>query len=280
MAKSEASVEFVIESETANLVDIKELWRYRELLYFFSWRDVKIKYKQAALGVLWALLQPVFMVLIFTFLFSNALKVPASELPYTVYAFSGLLLWNLFSSGINNANNSMVASAQIIKKVYFPRLIIPFASVMSAAFDFIVAFALYIVVLIYFGVEVNWLQLLYLWPCSIILAIIGTLGPSFLLSALTVKYRDFKYVVPFALQVLFFLTPVIYSPTVFRHDWIQHIVSLNPIFAAIQLWRLPIEPLQVFKPELISTSIGSAIVFFFVGLLYFRKTERYFADLA
>jgi lipopolysaccharide transport system permease protein len=174
----------------------------------------------------------------------------------------------------------MIASAQIIKKVYFPRLIIPFAAVMSAAFDFIVALALYIAVLFYFGVEVNWLQLVYLWPCSIILAIIGTLGPSFLLSALTVKYRDFKYVVPFALQVLFFLTPVIYSPTVFRHDWIQQIVSLNPMFAAIQLWRLPIEPMQVFNATLISTSIGSAIVIFVVGLLYFRKTERYFADLA
>lgn len=280
MQKTDATIENVIEAENSRLLNLGELWHYRELLYFFTWRDVKIKYKQTVIGIFWAILQPIFMVAIFTVFFSSALKAPTSEIPYPLFAFSGLLMWNLFSSGLTNAGNSMIANAQIIKKVYFPRLVIPFAALVSSAFDFLMAFVVFVVMLLYYSIDVSWLQLLYLWPLSFLLAIVGTLGPGFLLSALNVKYRDFKYVIPFALQALFFLTPVIYSTSIFKQAWIQYVLALNPMYTAIHLFRQPLMPDQVMEPVLTLISITSTVFFFIIGIVYFKSTERYFADLA
>jgi lipopolysaccharide transport system permease protein len=274
--------EYVILPENNNkLLDLAELWMYRELLFFFTWRDIKVKYKQTTLGVLWALLQPVFLVLIFTVFFAGALKAPATSLEYPVFAFSGLILWNLFSTGLTNAGNSMITNAQIIKKVYFPRLVIPFSAVISSAFDFLMGFIVFSAMLIFYRVEIDWLALIYCWPLALMLAVLGTLGPGFLLSALSVKYRDFRYVIPFVIQALFFLTPVVYSVTIVRQTWIHYLLALNPMYGAISLFRQPLESGTGYDvPYANMLSIISTILFFMVGLLYFKRTERYFADLA
>jgi len=196
-------IEDVIDSSNRGLFNWRELWRYQELFYFFTWRDIKIKYKQTVLGFLWAVLQPLFMMIIFTFFFGRALHVPSQGLPYPVFVFSGLLLWNMFSSGIASASNSMVNNASIIKKIYFPRLIIPVSSILVALFDFVMAFILFVPILIYYKQPLS-LDFLWCWPMALVIAFVATLGPSSLLAALNVKYRDFRYVIPFIVQVLFF----------------------------------------------------------------------------
>jgi len=159
----EQETEMIIEPTRALSLNIRELWQYRELFYFFTWRDIKVKYKQTVLGVLWVVLQPLMTVLIFSLFFGRALKVPSEGIPYPVFVFSGLLLWTVFSSGISNAGNSMISNAQIIKKIYFPRLIIPVSSILVALFDFLVSLFVFIAVLVYYGVEVNLLEVVLAW---------------------------------------------------------------------------------------------------------------------
>ena len=195
-------VEYVVDANRRNLFDWQELWSYKELFYFFTWRDIKIKYKQTALGFLWAILQPLLMMLIFTFFFGRALNVPSQNLPYPVFVFSGLLLWNMFSSGLTNSANSMVNNSQIIKKIYFPRLIIPVSSILVALFDFLMAFILFVMLLFFYQQPVLLVAVVY-WPIALIICLVATLGPGCLLAALNVKYRDFRYVIPFLVQVLF-----------------------------------------------------------------------------
>ncbi|MFY8035782.1 MAG: ABC transporter permease, partial [Cyclobacteriaceae bacterium] len=187
--------EYTIEPSEGRVLDWGELWRYRELFYFFTWRDIKIKYKQATLGFLWAILQPLFMMVIFTLFFGKALNIPSQNLPYPIYVFSGLLIWNLFSTGLTNASNSMVNNASIIKKIYFPRLIIPVSSILVALFDFLMAFILFVPILLFYQQSVS-LSALVLWPVALIIAIVATLGLGSWLAALNVKYRDFRYVIP------------------------------------------------------------------------------------
>ena len=176
--------EHVINS-SRRLFHWKELWRYRELFYFFTWRDIKIKYKQTVFGFLWAVLQPLMMMGIFTLFFGRALQIPSQNLPYPVFVFSGLLLWNTFSTGLTNSANSMVSNAHIIKKVYFPRLIIPVSSILVALFDFLMAFALFIPLLIFYRQPVAWTAVLC-WPLALGICLLATLGPGSLLAALNV----------------------------------------------------------------------------------------------
>jgi lipopolysaccharide transport system permease protein len=275
----ESKIEVIIEPVNKKLIDWKELWEYRELFYFFTWRDIKVKYKQTTLGILWALLQPIFMVLIFSFFFGNRLQVPSDDLPYPVFAFSGLLLWNLFSSGVTNAGNSMVSNAHIIKKIYFPRLIIPFSAIISATVDFAIAFGVFLIMLLFFKTDVDMVSMFYCWPLSIIIAFVGTSGVGSLLSALNVKYRDFRYAIPFMIQALLFLTPVIYPVSMLQHQWIKYLLAINPIYAAISCFRIPLTPSSI-DPTLFMISVGSGAVLFLSGILYFKRTEMYFADLA
>ena len=173
----------------------------------------------------------------------------------------------------------MIANAAIIKKVYFPRLVVPVSSIIAALFDFIFGFIVFIGMLFYYHLSVDWLTLIYAWPLALVLATLGTLGPGCLLAALNVKYRDFRYAIPFLIQALFFLTPVIYPVNLLKYPILKYLVSLNPVCAAIDLFRLPfaVEPADL---QLTGISIFSTVLFLLVGLLYFRKTEQYFADLA
>lgn len=256
-----------------------ELWQYKELFYFFTWRDIKVKYKQTLLGFAWAILQPFVLMVIFSVFFGRALNVPSDGIPYPLFAFSGLMLWNVFSTGLSGAGNSMVSNANIIKKIYFPRLIIPMSSILVAVFDFFMAFLVYLGLVFYYGYGMSW-QLLYLLPLSLVLTVIATFGPGTLIAAMNVKYRDFRYILPFMIQILLFLTPVIYPISMMaNYPWLQKALALNPMYAPISLIRhaLVDRPLEW---EMVGVSIVSGLVFLLIGIFYFRKTESYFADLA
>jgi lipopolysaccharide transport system permease protein len=271
-------IEYSIESTGRKWFEWKELWRYRELFYFFTWRDIKIKYKQTVLGFLWAILQPLFLMLIFTFFFGRALNIPSQNLPYPVYVFSGILIWNMFSAGLTSASNSMVNNALIIKKIYFPRLIIPVSAILVALFDFLMAFILFIGILLYYQQPVSWLFIL-IWPFSLLVAMLATLGLGSWLAALNVKYRDFRYVIPFLVQVMFFLTPVIYPISMLNYPVLKYLLACSPMFAAVELFRFPLTGLLP-DPIFMALSLTSGLLFLIVGILYFKQTEDFFADFA
>lgn len=274
----ETGHERIVDASQRKLFDFRELWNYKELFYFFTWRDIKIKYKQTFLGFLWAILQPLLMMLIFTFFFGRALNVPSDNVPYPVFVFSGLLLWNTFSSGLSTSANSMVNNAAIIKKIYFPRLVIPVSSVLVALFDFLMAFLIFIPVLIYYQQPLS-ADAIWSWPLAIFASLIATLGPGALLAALNVKYRDFRYVIPFLVQVLFFLTPVIYPISLLKYPALQYFLALSPMYAAIELFRFPITGADI-NITFVALSLISNAVLLVAGLIYFKRTEDFFADFA
>ena len=278
MPDTTESREHVIDASRQSLFNWGELWNYRELFYFFAWRDIKIKYKQTALGFLWAVLQPLIMMLIFTLFFGQALQVPSQGLPYPVFVFSGLLLWNIFSTGLTASAYSMVNNSHIIKKIYFPRLIIPVSSVLVAVFDFLMAFLLFGALLLYYQQPVAWTAVIY-WPLAAALCVIATMGPGNLLAALNVKYRDFRYVIPFLVQVLFFLTPVIYPVSLLKYPLLKYIVVMSPMYAAIELFRYPLVGASL-NTTFILISMASGLILLLAGTFFFRRTEEFFADLA
>lgn len=272
-------IEYVIESSKRRIIDLKEIWQYRELFYFFTWRDVKVKYKQTALGIVWVVLQPILTVAIFSLFFGRALNVPSAGLPYPVFVFSGLLLWNVFSSGVNTAGNSMLTHAPIIKKIYFPRIIIPISSILVSVIDFLIAFIVFVMMLIYYHVSVDITALSVFWPLAIILTLAGSVGISCWLAALTVKYRDFRFVVPFVLQIALFVSPVIYPTSILKDNLLNYVFALNPMYSAITFFRAPLMQSSL-NVNLVLISITSTIFFLFLGISYFKKTEAYFADIA
>lgn len=270
--------ERVIDANAKALFNWKELWDYRELFYFFTWRDIKIKYKQTLLGFLWAVLQPLIMMLIFTYFFSKALNVPSQNLVPQIFIFSGLLPWNLFSSGLTNAANSMVNNANILKKIYFPRLVVPVSAIFVALFDFLMSFIVFVFLLIFYRQPVS-LAALWSWPAAVIISVLACLGPGSLLASLNVKYRDFRYVIPFLVQVMFFLTPILYPVSFLSNPLLQFLVSLSPMYAAIELFRLPLTGVASINMMFLGISCVSAIFFLTIGITYFKRTEEFFADL-
>ena len=272
-------IEYEIKPQKKLTLGINELWQYRELFYFFTWRDIKVKYKQTVLGFAWAVLQPFLMMIIFSVFFGKALNVPSDNIPYPIFVFSGLLLWNVFSTGVSNAGNSMVSNANIIKKIYFPRLIIPFSSILVSLFDFLMALMVYIGMLIYYQTNIDFIRMLIFIPSGLLIAIMSTFGIGTFLAALNIKYRDIRYVIPFLIQVLLFLTPVIYPISILPKLWMKYLIAINPMYSAIELFRSGIieKPLDY---NLLLVSIISAFLFLLIGVFYFRKTEAYFADLA
>lgn len=259
-------------------LSLRELWQYRELFYFFTWRDVKVKYKQTVLGIFWAVLQPLFMMFIFTLFFSQKLSSDTGGIPYPLFVFSGLLLWNLFSNGLTNAGNSMVTNSNIIKKIYFPRLIIPISSILSSLIDLGFAFVVFIVMIIWYSPPVNLAYAFVFWPLGILFGCLATFGPGCWLAALNIKYRDFRYVIPFIVQVLLFVSPVIYPEMMVKQKGLQILLAANPMYAAIEIFRIPLNH-GVVNLELVGISVFSGVILLITGLLYFKKTEMYFADL-
>lgn len=273
------NIEFEIKPQNKFSLGLKELWEYRELFYFFTVRDIKVKYKQTVLGFLWAVLQPLIMALLFTVVLGRAVgNTGALDMPYMAFALSGLVIWGVFSSGLNNAGNSMVTNAHIIKKIYFPRLIIPASSVLVGLFDFIMAFVLFVVYCLFTGMPFSPMGLLY-FPLSILLACIATFGGGTLLAALNVKYRDFRYIIPFLIQFLFFATPVVYSLDLITNEYLVYAFSLNPMFAPLDIFRASFAGGHLHVTEDL-LSIATSLLILVIGTVYFRKTEAYFADLA
>lgn len=270
--------EYSIEPSGKNLYNWRELWQYRELFFFFTWRDVKVKYKETFLGILWVVLQPAVTVLIFTLFVGHALKVPSEGLPYPVFAFSGLLFWTMFSASVNSGGNSMISNAPIIKKIYFPRIIIPISSILVSSVDFLVSLLAFLAMLMFYQVPVDFPRIAVCWPAAFLLMFISTMGISCWLAALIVKYRDFRFVIPFALQVGLFVTPIIYPVSILDHEWVSYVMAINPLYGAIMLFRTPLG-LDINLTSL-GISAGSAIFFQFWGLYYFKRTEAYFADIA
>ena len=272
-------MEFEIKARPKFGLGLQELWEYRELFYFFTVRDIKVKYKQTVLGFLWAVLQPLAMALLFTFFLGKAISnyIPM-DLPYDVFAFSGLVLWGIFSSGLNNAGNSMVSNANIIKKIYFPRLIIPISAVLVGLFDFLMAFVVFILFCLFKHIAFSWSAILY-FPLSALLACMATFGSGTLLAALNVKYRDFRYIIPFLIQFILFLTPVIYPASITGNVYLKILMAFNPMTAPLDLFRAGITEGHLhIRADLIS--LTSSLLLFVVGLVYFKKTEAYFADLS
>lgn len=272
-------MEYEIKPKSKLSLGLEELWEFRELFYFFTWRDIKVKYKQAVLGIFWAILQPLFMTVIFSFLLGKAIDDQAHlTIPYPVFALSGMLLWGIFSGGMSNAANSMVTNANIIKKIYFPRLIIPISGVLVACVDFVMAFVVFIAALFWYQVPVSWAGLLLI-PPAVVLASIAAMGVGTFFAALNVKYRDVRYIIPFLVQALLFLTPVVYPVTITSNTIVQKLLQLNPMAGALELFRGVFRD-HVINWETVGLSSISCAVFFIIGILYFRKTESYFADLA
>jgi lipopolysaccharide transport system permease protein len=269
--------EEVIDSTQRIFINWREIWKYRELFYFFTWRDIKIKYKQTVLGFLWAVLQPALMMVIFT-VFARTLSIQSNGLPYQVFVFSGLLVWNIFSNGLTAASNSIINNSLIIKKIYFPRLVIPVSAILVALFDFFMGSVLLVPLCLYFRQAID-LSALWLWPVSIVVCMLGTLGAGCWLAALNIKYRDFRYIIPFVVQVMFFVSPVIYPITMIDNEIIRHILVASPAYAAIELFRVPFGGAMP-DPFYMTISLLSGLFFFVTGLLYFRKTEAHIADIA
>ena len=257
---------------------LKELWQYRELFYFFTWRDIKVKYKQTSLGIVWALLQPLGMMLIFTFIFSKTLKIETPLSHYPVFVLSGLILWGLFNSSVSHAAESMLQHAGMIKKIYFPRLIIPCSAILLALFDFLIALIIFIALCIWFNQSIT-LAAVFFFPAGIALTLFAAFGLGTFLSALNIKFRDFRYVVPFMLQVIFFSSQVIYPLQSIQQTELKYLLALNPLNGAIELFRAP---LIGSAPDMnvVLISLAIAILLVIIGFFYFRKTENYFADIA
>jgi lipopolysaccharide transport system permease protein len=267
----------VIRPASGFSLNMEELRNYRELFYFFTWRDIKVKYKQTYLGVAWALIQPLALMLLFTFVLARNFQVNTGGMPYEIFSLSGLILWNLAYSSIAGASESMIQQSNIIKKIYFPRLIIPCSSVLTSFFDFLLAFTVFLIFCLFYRQPVSW-EAVYYFPLGILLVLMSAFGIGTFLSALNVQYRDFRYVVPFLLQLMFFGSQVIYPLNNVQPEWLRWVLGLNPVNGAIELFRHPLG--HSLDPVIVLAGFASAFLFTFTGLIYFRKSEAYFADLA
>lgn len=258
-------------------VDLPEILRYRDLLYIFVWRDIKVRYKQTAIGVLWAVFQPLLTMLIFSFFFGRLAKIPSDGAPYPIFVYTGLLLWNYFSAALTNASDSLIGGESIIKKVYFPRLLLPASTVVTPAIDFAISFLVLGALMLFYRFIPGWEGLL-LMPVFLIVSMISALGIGLFLSAVNVKYRDVRYALPFFIQILLYITPVIY-PVNLIPDKYQWVAYLNPMTGVITLARSLILNTSPANWNLLLISFGVSVVLFILGLAYFRKTERFFADV-
>ena len=258
-------------------LNLREVWEYRELVYFFSWRDIKVKYKQTFLGILWVVLQPCLLVLLFVGIFGNLTPASSeSRTGYAAYVLSALVFWQLFSSIISATGESMLSNGPILKKIYFPRLIIPLSIVLTALVDFIVSIVVFLILCLVFSQPISLYHIPH-FMAAIVLDILLAFSLGSIIGTLNVKYRDFRYVVPFILQLLFFATPIVYKVVVFKNELIRKLLMVNPVSAVIELSRslLSSEPPNY---QVILTGIVTTLILFVTALVYFKRAEAYFAD--
>lgn len=255
-------------------VDLHELWEFRDLLYFFTWRDIKIRYKQTFLGFAWAVIQPFFAMVIFTLFFGNLAKLPSDGIPYPIFAYAALLPWTLFSESLTRSTSSMVMNANVLKKVYFPRVALPISSVLSPLLDFSIAFSILILMMAYYTImptaNIVWL------PALILLALITSLGIGLWTSALNAMYRDFQYVIPFIIQIWMFASPVVYSASMIPEQY-RFLYGLNPMAGVIEGFRWTLFGTDA-PGSVIIVSVAISFLILISGAFFFRRMERTFAD--
>lgn len=258
-------------------IDFNEIWRYRELFWFLAWRDILVRYKQTVIGIAWALIRPIVTMIIFTVIFGKLAKLPSDGIPYPVLTFTALLPWQFFANALSESSSSVVANANMISKIYFPRLIIPGSTVISGLVDFLLSFIILLVLMAWYEV-VPTLAVLWL-PLFFLLALFSSLGIGLWFSALNVEYRDVRYIVPFLVQFGLYVSPVGFSSSVIPGKW-RSLYSLNPMVGVIDgfRWSLLGERVPLYMPGLLLSSL-MVIIIFITGAYYFRKMERTFADV-
>jgi lipopolysaccharide transport system permease protein len=256
-------------------LQLGRIWAYRELLYFLVWRDVKVRYKQTALGVGWIILQPLLTTFIFTILFGRLLSVPTGDIPYPVFALTGLIPWQYFAGSLSRSSTSLVGSANLISKVYFPRLIVPLSGVFGGLVDFAVGMVMLVIVMLIYGV--TWTPAILALPLFLLLAMATALGFGLWLSALNVQYRDVNYLVPFLVQIWLYVTPVAYGSTLIPEQY-RWLLGLNPMTGVVEGFRWALLGTEPPGP-LLALAVAITTVVLISGLYFFRRTERTFADI-
>ena len=258
-------------------LNLGELWEFRELLFFFVWRDVKVRYKQTVLGASWAILQPFFTMVVFSLFFGKLAKMPSDGIPYPIFSYAALVPWTFFSNGISKGASSLVGGGNLLKKIYFPRMALPISSTLAGIVDFILAFIVLIIMMIYYNIfptsNIIWL------PFLLLLALISCLGVALWLSAMNVQFRDVRYVVPFIVQAWLFATPVVYPASLIKDSFWQAIYALNPMVGVIEGFRWALLGTDTAPGPLIAVSATVAVILLLSGAFYFRRMERTFADV-
>ncbi|OGO27103.1 MAG: phosphate ABC transporter permease [Chloroflexi bacterium RBG_16_54_18] len=255
---------------------LRELWEFRELLYFFAWRDIKVRYKQTVMGGLWAIIQPFFTMVIFSLFFGRLANVPSDGLPYPIFSYAALVPWTFFSNSVTQASNSLVINANMIKKIYFPRLALPIATVFAGVIDFALAFIVLLGMMLFYGL-VPTINILWL-PFFLLLALITSLGVSLWLSAMNVQFRDVRYTVPFLMQAWLFLTPVAYPSSMLSEPW-RTLYGLNPMAGVVEGFRWALLGSETTPGPMTILSSVVALTLLVSGAFYFRRMEQSFADV-
>jgi len=274
----EPEVSTVLVEPSGSWVPLKlgELWAYRELLYFLIWRDVKVRYKQTLLGAAWAILQPTLTMIVFSIFFGRLARMPSDGIPYPIFSYTALVPWTLFAYGLNQGSNSLVGGANLLKKVYFPRLCMPLAAVLSGVVDFLLAFVMLVVMMLYFGVPPSF-RILWL-PLFVLLTLVTALAVALWLSALNVHYRDVRFVVPFLLQVWLFATPIAYPSSLLAEPW-RTLYGLNPMVGVVEGFRWALLDVPTAPGPMIGVSVLVTLGLLVSGAYYFRRMEKTFADI-
>jgi lipopolysaccharide transport system permease protein len=273
---SENNVTIIKPRKTFSFDDFKEIWKYRELLYFFTWRDLKVRYKQTVIGVAWAIFQPLIAMIVFSIFFGKLAGMPSDEIPYPIFVYVGLLLWQFFSGSLTQISNCFVGQKDIITKVYFPRIILPISSIFTKFIDFAIASIILVGLMVYYGYLPRLSGFLIL-PLLLIITFMAALGLGLFLASLNVKYRDVGYILPFFIQLMFFLTPVIYPASLTGiYSWF---LAMNPMTGVIKAARAALLGNFPINWELLGISAATCFFLLVLGYYYFRKTEKYFADI-
>jgi lipopolysaccharide transport system permease protein len=253
-----------------------DLWQYRELLYFFIWRELKVRYKQTALGVFWAILQPFLTMVVFSLVFGRFAQLPSDGFPYPVFTYVGLLPWQLFSRALSDASQSLVSNRQMVSKIYFPRIFLPASTVIASLVDFAIAFLILLVMMMFYDIAPTWRTLAL--PIFIFAALLSALAVGTWLSAINVKYRDIKYVTPFLVQFWLYATPVAYSSSLFPEAW-RPFLGLNPMAGVVDGFRWALLGQEINSTPLMAVSLVTIVLFLLGGLIYFQNVEQTFADV-
>lgn len=257
-------------------LQLGELWGYRELLYFLTWREIKVRYKQTVLGATWAIIQPLFTMLIFSLFFGRLAKVPSDRIPYPLFCLAGLVPWSFFANGLSQASNSLVTSSNLISKVYFPRLTLPLSAVLSGAIDFTISFVLLVGMMAFYR-QIPSQRCVYL-PLFFLLAFVTALGVGLWLSALNVEYRDVRYTIPFLTQFWMFATPIAYPSSLLNEPW-RSVYALNPMAGVVEGFRWALIGTNTTPGPMIAVSSFTAVLILVGGAFYFRRMEKTFADV-